>query len=422
MKTMRIVLGIITWALTAMTVAAADPTATNYSYTDCLGSAMPYAVPTEIATYPDSLTAVFINHVGRHGSRFPASAANSTDLAATLQQADSVGVLSPLGKSLLTLTKGVIGLSRNRWGALDSLGMAEQRGIASRMFRTYPKLFASGTVNAISSYAPRCVMSMYEFTHQLDRLNNTSAIYTSAGRQNSTLMRPFDAASDYTEWVDSKEWQAPYDMYFATSALAAPARRLVTDATYFSNSDAQELAWMEYKLLSGLPAMGLTVDMKQYFTTEEINALWSCQNLRHYLLRSATTLSEEPALIAADLLLDLINSTDEAIAGGKTTVNLRFGHAETLLPLLALLRAPGCYYMTNYFDTVAMHWRDFAIVPMSANLQMVLFRVNKGGSYCVRFELNEQPIALIPGSDQIYIPWEKARAYMVHCLPLQLQP
>ena len=32
-------------------------------------------------------------------------------------------------------------------------------------------------------------MSMYEFTHQLDRLNNSVEIYTSSGRQNSPLMR-----------------------------------------------------------------------------------------------------------------------------------------------------------------------------------------------------------------------------------------
>ena len=130
---------------------AADPMATHYSVDDCLGSALPYPAPDEPATYPDSLTPVFINHVGRHGARYLSSPKTSVDLMRVLQSADSPGVLTPLGRSLMETVSGVIEISHNRWGALDSLGMAEQRGIASRMFRAYPRLFADGTVSAISS-------------------------------------------------------------------------------------------------------------------------------------------------------------------------------------------------------------------------------------------------------------------------------
>ena len=400
---------------------AADPMATSYSVDDCLGSALPYPAPDDPATYPDSLTPVFINHVGRHGARYLSSPKTSVDLLRVLQSADSAGVLTPLGRSLMQTVNGVIEISHNRWGALDSLGMAEQRGIASRMFRAYPRLFADGTVSAISSYSPRCVMSMYEFTHQLDRLNNSVELTTSSGRRNSPLMRPFDVVTEYVDWYKSREWKAPYDMYFETTAPTAPARRLITDPNYLSNSMAREMVWNEYKVLSGMPAMGLTVDLSKYFTVEELNALWSCQNLQHYLVRTATTLSSEPALVASELLLNLITTTDAAIEGKNTNVNLRFGHAETLMPLLSLMRLRGCYYMTNYFDTVALHWKDFDIVPMAANLQMVLFKTDKG-DYCVRFDLNERPVQLLPNSDEIYTPWKQAREYLVHCLPLHLQP
>ena len=417
----RILISLSAVVLIACTVRAADPTATGYPVEDCLGSAKPYPAPDEPAEYPDSLTPVFLNHVGRHGARFLSSPKTSVDLARRLQSADSAGVLSPLGKELLGLVTHVIEVSHNRWGALDSLGMAEQRGIASRMFRAYPVLFREGKVYALSSYAPRCVMSMYEFTHQLDRLNNNVEIYTSAGRQNSPLMRPFDVVKDYVEWAASKQWEAPYDMFFETTAPASPARRLLNDAKVLGNHDAQEFSWNEYKVLAGLPAMGIPVDYGKYFTKEEMNALWACENLGHYLRRTATTLSAEPALIASDLLLNLINSTDAAIDGrGTSDVELRFGHAETLMPLLSLMRLTGCYYMTNYFDTVALHWRDFDVVPMAANLQMVLFK-SDAGRYYVRFDLNEHPVPLLPGSDRIYLPWAQAREYLMHCLPLHLQ-
>ena len=228
-----LVIGLICVAPSVM--SGADPMATDYPVDDCLGSAKPYPAPEEPSTYPDSLTPVFVNHVGRHGARYLSSAKTTVELTAFLNRADSAGVLAPLGKELLSLARYVADISHNRWGALDSLGMAEQRGIASRMFLAFPKLFINGKVNAISSYSPRCVISMYEFTHQLDRLNNRVELYTASGHQTSPLMRPFDVDKSYIEWSASKEWDAPYNTFFETTAPASPARRLLTDPDFLSN-------------------------------------------------------------------------------------------------------------------------------------------------------------------------------------------
>lgn len=406
--------------LTWPSMCAADPTATHYPAVDCLGSAKPYPAPDGRAMTPDSLTPVFVNHVGRHGARFLSSPKTAMRLSGKLHAADSASALTPLGKDLMKLTDYVIKISANRWGALDSLGMAEQRGIASRMLRAYPRLFREQSVNAISSYSPRCVMSMYEFTHQLDRLDNTVEINTASGHRYSQLMRPFDLDREYIDWVKTDAWKEPYDMLFATTVPAAPGRRLVKGS--MSGEEAMELGWDAYRVLMGLPAMGLPMDIERYFTLEELNAMWACENLRHYLVRTATTLSAEPALIASALLANLIETTDLAARGENTAaVQLRFGHAETLMPLLSLMRLPGCYYMTNYFDTVALHWKDFHVVPMASNLQMVLFITEDGDPY-LRVDLNERPVPLIPNSDRIYTPWKEAREYLVHCLPVHLQP
>lgn len=168
--------------------------------------------------------------------------------------------------------------------------------------------------------------------------------------------------------------------------------------------------------------MGINVDLSGFLSLDEINALWSVYNLRQYLQRTASVLSTAPADIASPLVLDLIRTTDEAVAGNSdATVRLRFGHAETLLPLFSLLRLRGAYYLTNYYDTVARHFKNFDIVPMAANLQMVLFKSQRG-RYYVRFDLNERPIPLLPNDDRIYLPWSEARDYMVRCLPLYDQP
>ncbi len=421
---MRSLTIIATLLLSIFIARGADPTDTSYSFQQCEGSAMPYPVPAESVTLPDSLTAVFINHVGRHGARFPSSPKNVTALIRELAKADSAKALTPAGEELLTLAKFVSETSRNRWGALDSLGMAEQRGIASRMFRNYGMLFNDTRVNAISSYSPRCVMSMYEFTHQLDRLNNHIEITTSSGRQNSPLMRPFDLDPDFIEWVKSGDWKAAYEMQFETMMPTAPARKLFKGeyAKEMTNDDARKVSYHAFKLLQGLSAMGLPSKMERYFTREEANQAWSCTNLSHYLERTASTLSTLPAEIAAPLLTDLLTTAEAAVERKQQyAVMLRFGHAETLMPLLSLMHLDGCYYLTNYFDTVALHWKDFHVVPMASNLQMILVK-SKSGKMYVRFDLNERPIPLLPGSDIIYTPWQQAREYLLRCIPLHLRP
>ena len=423
MKTLR--LAVLMAAATFISAAGASPEVPQYSYIECEGSLMPYSQPDHPVEYPDSLEPVFINHVGRHGARYPASSANCLALRKALATADSLGTISPLGRKLNKLNEEVIRLSTNRWGALDSLGMAEQQGIATRMFMAYTEVFSKeGVVEAMSSYSPRAMMSMYAFTHQLDRLNNRTTFTTSTGRINSKLLRPFDLVQDYLDFRRDKVWAPTYDTFFASTCPTTAIRRVLGDRFPYKDADHErELAIIEYYVVAGLEAMGLPSGMATYFTREEAQALWSCFNMRQYLQRTATTVSTVPADIAADLVLNLVETTDAYINGTTESpcAVLRFGHAETLMPLLSLLRLPGCYYLTNYFDTVAGQWRDFDVVPMAANIQFILFRARKSGHYYVRVDLNEHPVALRQGDDSLYYPWGELRRFMMNCVPLYAQ-
>lgn len=405
--------------IACMAMHAADPTATNYTLDECQGSFMPYPVPGRPYDAPDSLTAVFVNHVGRHGARFPSSAKSVLTMLDALERADSIGCITPKGRQLLTMTRYLARVAAGQWGALDSLGMAEQRGIASRMYMNFPQLFNDRRVDALSSYSPRCVMSMYSFTHQLDRLNNKVELYTSSGRQNSPLMRFFDLDKEYLAFRADKTTQPTYDAYFDATVPVSGLKRVLGDGyPYGTEEQARKLAYTEYKVVAGMNASGIACDMGDFFTREEANRLWSVENLGHYLERTATTLSTIPANIASGLLTELVATLERAVAGeSPATVMLRFGHAETLMPLLSLLRLKGCYYMTNYFDTVGQHWQDFNVVPMAANLQMILYKSQRG-NYYLRVDLNEVPVPLMPSSESVYTSWSVARDYMLRCIPL----
>ena len=401
---------------------AVDPTATDYSFIECQGSANPYPDRTvRDLAYPDSLKPVYLNHVGRHGARFLSSSKYTTSLLRTLHKADSLKTITPMGRELIRICDLVVTRTAGRWGALDSLGMAEQRAIASRAFMAYRPLFDNTKINAISSYVPRCVMSMDEFTHQLTRLNNKVEIYMSSGRQNSPLVRPWNDDEAYKEFMAGEEWHKVYEDFLNKQVPVTVAERALGKNYPFFGDEARDVSLAIYKVLAGCAAMPVQIDLQKYFTQAEINALWSVENLHHYLTHSASTLSSAAPDLASKLLSELISTIDTAIAGSNPySVMLRFGHAETMMPLLALMHIPGCYYMTNYFDTVGLHWRDFYVVPMASNLQMILFQ-SESGKYYVRVDLNETPVPLIPGQNTIYIPWQQARDYLNRCLPLHYQ-
>ncbi len=399
---------------------AADPTATHYTAAECQGTYLPYPVSTPVAV-PDTLEPIMINHIGRHGARYLSSDKNINYLRGSLEEAQRSGALTDKGRALLSLVYRITAYTNGRWGALDSLGVAEQEGIASRMVKNFPGLFEGGKIQAISSYSPRCIMSMYSFAHRLSRLNNNLEVYTSSGRQNSALLRPFDLDPEYIEYRQEAPWREPLDRLTEQLMTTGPVDRIFTRE--YLPKDVSRFILSEFVVVASVGALGWPCALDEFFTPAEYNALWAIQNLEHYLRYSSSTLTTVTADMAAPLLLNLIETTEEVATGqSDIRVRLRFGHAETLMPLMALMHLPGGYYMTNYFDTVAMHWRDFYLVPMAANLQLILLKNKQNGRLYVRLDLNEQPIPLIPGNEQTILPWQQAKDYLTHCLPLILQP
>lgn len=382
------------------------------------GSLLPYPQGVHVVAYPDSLIPRYISHVSRHGSRYPASSSFTVTVKEALNKAVKQNTITPLGKELLRLSDSIISISDGRWGDLDSLGMVEQASIARRMFEGFRPVFRDGTVvAAISSYSPRSIASMNSFVDQLGEIDRSLNITTSSGKQYSYLLRPFDTDKNYLQFKKEGKWKKVYDTYFETYCpLSALTRVLGEDFIFTDAKEARNLAINEYYMVAGLQAMQLPPELNKFFTIEEMEALWSCFNLRQYLQYTSTDVSTVPADMASPLLKDIIVKADLAIAGKNPAVaDLRFGHAETMMPILSLLRLSGCYYHTRSYTSVKDHWKDFAIIPMASNLQFIFFQDTKG-EWFVRTDLNEKPVCLIPEDPRFYLPWESAKAYLLSCL------
>lgn len=416
------------------------------------GSSLPYAAPVGRVCVPDSLEVLFVNHVGRHGARFLSS---ERPVASVRGYLDGCGGLTDVGRRLRVLCGALDSVTGGRWGALDVLGRVEQGGIGERFAERYGGLLSrNDSVCGFSSYVPRCVMSMDEMTHGVVWRNRGVELSTGSGRRFDALVRPFETDSAYLAYRESGEWSRVCRAFEDSVCPAAVVLRLGvrgevllerlredlvrrgvsggacglevaladtlagvwpadwTEVCGLTKGRALELAGDVYKVVSGAGAVdygadslgvGVSACWGDYFSAREYERLWECGNLRHYLTYSANGLSEAPALMARGLLGEMTAALEAAAEpgyGGPAAV-VRFGHAETMMPLLSLMGLPGCRYVTSDWGAVAGHWRDWDVVPMASNLQQVLCRVKGGGRLYLVTYRNECAV----GSPE---PWPQA--------------
>ncbi|WP_370639277.1 histidine-type phosphatase [Corynebacterium sp. CNCTC7651] len=99
------------------------------------------------------------------------------------------------------------------------------------------------------------------------------------------------------------------------------------------------------------------------------------------------------------LLEHMINGVKDRASGGKVAAEYRFGHAETIIPLAALLKLPGSQKgvpADQVMDYSNSDWRGDRVSPMAANIQWDAFQ-NAEGVTLVRMLYNEAEIPFHAG-------------------------
>ncbi len=377
------------------------------------GTMMPIRLPEEFPAAPDSLTPVFVNHIGRHGARFLSSEKKVGDLLSSLEAARTRGSLTRAGEEMAALLQTVREKTDGRWGQLDSLGEAEQRGIASRLDAMLPGFFSQGSIIAISTFVPRAVASMYGFCHQLGSLNPALQMTASSGREYDSLLRFFDTDRRYADYIRHGGWRKTYDGYSAANVPVAPAIRLVGGGR--PKEELQDITMRVYAVLQSLPAAGINAGISRFMTPEEYRACYLADNLKHALQRTDTRFSDLPGKAAEGLLREIIDSS-EVIVGTAEARRLirgvfRFAHAETLMPLFSLMGLPGCTVPQDATpQTLADCWNDSFVSPLGANLILVFYAAPSGKAY-VQALLNGRQIAPLPAAASPIVPWTSLRDF-----------
>ncbi len=369
---------------------------------------------------PKGYQPFYVSHYGRHGSRYLISDSDYTDVADALKKAARADQLTPLGIDVLNRLDSVMKETDRRGGDLTPLGVRQHRGIAERLYNAYPQIFkGSPAVSARSTVVPRCILSMDAFCERLKELNpNLQTTRESSNRYMDYLNYHSDESNTFT----GGDWRIEYAAF--EEERVRPERMmtlLFKDPDWVKkNIRSRKLYWGLYWIAVDAQNIETSISFYDLFTPEELYALWEIGNFNNYVLDA----NYEPGkgLVvgnARNLLQNIIDSAEEAIATPGTAATLRFGHDGNLMPLAAILEMENCDVSISDAEQIASVWSNFKVSPMAGNVQMIFFRDTKNPEkeILVKFLLNENETGIntidldIPADLFPFYRWSDVKAH-----------
>lgn len=340
---------------------------------------------------PEGYRPFMISHYGRHGARFHGDDTQGEKVYAALCE----GPLTPLGEQL----RNYIGLYYDRFAGhkadLTEKGRLQHRELAHRMWDAYPELFkAAPQITAVSTIAPRCILSMGAFCDGLRDRQNDLWVHQSASAAYDTFLQPQKLIPGFTDkekdaWRVAREWCAE------NIHPDAFIQRIFGDSQYRVPSYPSNVSFMRnvHYLLCNAPAMDVELPgAPEVFTPEERFSLFEGDNMKYYLYYGYCR-DSSGVQTASAILADILDRAKVDIASGKPAVRLRFGHDANLMSLLAYMGVPEFSGATADLSRVKEVWQEWRI-PFAANLQLVFFRHPEKDDILVQVLLNEQPVDL----------------------------
>ena len=376
----------------------------------------------ELTPAPAGYEPFFLDHYGRHGSRWLTTAKTYERPLQQLNKAKEAGMLNLQGELLLRQLTLVDESSRQRVGDLSDEGAEQHREIAERMFRNFPEVFqGNARVDAKSTVIIRCILSMQNETMTLRTLNPELRINTDASYHDMYYMGwgygEDTLANDLRKSVDPIS-NGMYDEYLHPERFIA---QLVNDTAWAAaNLDGRQLMRDVFDIAGSLQGHHWFKDISlyHYFSNSEIFELWRLKNIYWYIhWANAPQNGNRMPFIERALLRDMIQKADAAIVTGERGAALRFGHETCVLPLACMMEIDNVNYSCDDLNTLHEQWQDYNIIPKACNIQMVFYRPvgtegNKADDILVKVLFNEHeatlPVKPVMGP---YCRWTDLKAY-----------
>lgn len=383
----------------------------------CAGTAMPYPLIKDSSAFSsEGMIPFYINHLGRHGARFPTSGKALDKVTETLTSAERENRLTAEGAVLLSAMRDLAERFEGQWGKLSEIGEREQQGIAGRMLEHYSLLFTGpARIEAVATYVPRCINSMDAFLSVISRYNSSLGIERNEGHRYDTILRFFDLNESYIRYKTKGDWIPVYEAFLRKKiSPASVMNRFFHSTEQETEGEARKFVMALFSVAAILPDTGIPLDLGNLFTAESWFDYWQTQNLRQYLSKSTAPVGKMlPVAIAWPLLSEFVRTSEKAINGqSDNRANFRFAHAETVIPFVALMGIEKTDTVIADPDSVAFCWQDYRIAPMAANVQWIFYRDAEQRVW-VKILLNESVAALPVQTRRFpYYPWKEVRRFL----------
>ena len=415
-------------ALTCLTLSASTPRKqiiNNFDRSASNHYAYPFGTDVDIPKLtpaPAGYEPFFIDHYGRHGSRWLTNGKTYERPLKQLNKAKEAGMLNLQGELLLRQLTLVNETSRQRVGDLSDEGAEQHQAIAERMFRNFPEVFqGNARVDAKSTVIIRCILSMQNETMRLRSLNPELRINTDASYHDMYYMGwgygEDTLANDLRKSMDPIS-NGMYDKYLQPGRFIA---QIVNDTAWAAaNLDGRQLMRDVFDIAGSLQGHHSfqNISLYHYFNNSEIFELWRLKNIYWYIhWANAPQNGNRMPFIERALLWDMIQKAGAAIVTGERGAELRFGHETCVLPLACLMEIDDVNYSCDDLNSLHEYWQDFNIIPKACNIQMVFYRPvgtvgNSLDKILVKVLFNEHE-ATLPATPVTgpYYRWTDLKAY-----------
>ncbi len=380
-----------------------------------------------ITAAPEGYEPFFINHYGRHGSRWLIHGRTYSWPVEIMEKAQSEGKLTRRGEEVLQILRQVLEASQGRLGELSDIGHEQHQGIARRMYQNFPQVFQDGApVVARSTVVIRCILSMQNEVDVLASLNPRLHITTDASEATMYYMNYRDSVARALRATMMPELKKYREKWVNPKGLM---KKLFNDQRWvkdnISDDEARTGMLGLFEIVGNMQShhMFENVNLYDLFSADEIYNVWRYNNAYWYINSAETPLTQcRVDYMEANLLRNFIEDADRAITSGLAApgASLRFGHESVVLPLCCLMGLNGADYRTTDLETLDQHWQTYKIFPMATNIQFVYFRKAGSDDILMLPLLNEREATLPVQTDVApYYHWSDVRDYFIDKLSRQ---
>ncbi len=367
------------------------------------------------AKAPKGYEPFYISHFGRHGSRWLISDDEYTRVMDVLEKAHNAGTLTPLGEDVRKRLDIVWADAQGHGGDLSPVGVDQQRGIAERMFQSFPEVFKGAPqMSARATVVVRCVLSMDAFCERLKESNPALQIEReSSNKYMNYLNFHTQEAMKFTS--HKGPWYEEFRKF--EQEHVRPERlmnALFSNKEYIrKNVHPEELMRGLYSIASDMQNVEPEVDFYDIFEKQELMDIWQIHNYKNYVCDGPSPMTNGLMLANAKSLLEnIVNTASEVIASGKNTATFRFAHDGNIIPLAGLMRLENCYNEETNPDKFYQAWCNFKVAPMAGNIQLIFFRKKGSDDILVKFMLNENEVSIPVKTDIApFYHWKDVESY-----------